>query len=206
MKKKDNISRYIKEELNQRELNPSHDSWNRIQARMDVIPTTKNSNYKWWLSAAVFFIFTLSTTIYLFTNKKEQNIPNTDFVKNEVNIDTAKQNLDHHTNYSTNNTLATNEKNNVEIISTIEIEKKNTNNELAKTKEKKDSTVNNKSELKAIIEQKKNLVAANKLDSIKKTKKENNYVDPDMLLYSIENKENIKESNKSRVVSIDVKK
>lgn len=206
MKKKGNISRYIKEELNQRELNPSHDSWNRIQARMDVIPTTKKSNYKWWLSAAVFFIFTLSTTIYLFTNKKEQNIPNTDFVRNDIHIDTATQNVDR-TNYSTNNTLATNEKNNVESISTIEIEKKNTNNsELAKTKEKKDSAINNKSELKAIIEQKKNLIAANKLDSIKKAKKENNYVDPDMLLYSIENKENIKESNKSRVVSIDVKK
>ena len=71
---------------------------------------------------------------------------------------------------------------------------------------KKTSPVAEKKE--AVVEDlvpKRTLVANSGSDSIKNNKKKKNFVDPNMLLYSIENKENLKESNQSRVVSVGFK-
>ena len=82
MKKKDNISNYIKEDLEKRELNPSRDAWDRIQARMDVSPPVQKSNFKWWLSVAVVAMFMVSASVYLFVNhQKETEITSQDFIK-----------------------------------------------------------------------------------------------------------------------------
>ena len=67
---------------------------------------------------------------------------------------------------------------------------------------KSTSVVEKKEIIKENLVPKQSFVASNSLDSIKKLKKKKNFVDPNMLLYSIENKENLKESNQSRVVSI----
>ncbi|MEG0188926.1 MAG: hypothetical protein RR668_09715, partial [Algoriella sp.] len=64
------------------------------------------------------------------------------------------------------------------------------------------SVTEKKEIIKENLVPKQSFVANNSLDSIKKLKKKKNFVDPNMLLYSIENKENLKESNQSRVVSI----
>ena len=61
-----------------------------------------------------------------------------------------------------------------------------------------------KEEIKDDLVPKRTLVSNNS-DSIKINKKKKNFVDPNMLLYSIENKENLKESNQSRVVSVGFK-
>ena len=70
---------------------------------------------------------------------------------------------------------------------------------------KKEAIAEKKEELKSEAQPKKNIAANTTLDSVKVNKKKKNFVDPNMLLYSIENKENLKESNQSRVVSIGFK-
>ena len=72
MKKKDNLSAYIHQELEQRELHPSHDTWNRIEARMNVAPIQQKQTNKWWLSAAIVVFFT-AFSVYFFVNDSTQN-------------------------------------------------------------------------------------------------------------------------------------
>ena len=216
MKKKDNISKHIFNELEQRELNPSHDAWDRIQARMDVAPIQQSqSNFKWWLSAAVVAIFTVSTSVYLYINQTDANVEAVNQpVQNTVDssISNHDEIVDKHTDE-----LANNEKNDsaakIEQVQPktekqvvqkgkVQIAVNKEMNQVELSIPKSISVTEKKEIIKEDLIPKKSFVANNSLDSIKKLKKKKNFVDPNMLLYSIENKENLKESNQSRVVSI----
>ena len=216
MKKKDNISKHIFNELEQRELNPSHDAWDRIQARMDVAPIQQSqSNFKWWLSAAVVAIFTVSTSVYLYINQTDANVEAVNQpVQNTVDssISNHDEIVDKHTDE-----LANNEKNDsatkIEQVQPktekqvvqkgkVQIAVNKEMNQVELSIPKSTSVVEKKEIIKENLVPKQSFVANNSLDSIKKLKKKKNFVDPNMLLYSIENKENLKESNQSRVVSI----
>ena len=216
MKKKDNISKHIFNELEQRELNPSHDAWDRIQARMDVTPIQQSqSNFKWWLSAAVVAIFTVSTSVYLYINQTDANVEAVNQpVQNTVDssISNHDEIVDKHTDE-----LANNEKNDsatkIEQVQPktekqvvqkgkVQIAVNKEMNQVELSIPKSTSVVEKKEIIKENLVPKQSFVASNSLDSIKKLKKKKNFVDPNMLLYSIENKENLKESNQSRVVSI----
>ena len=216
MKKKDNISKHIFNELEQRELNPSHDAWDRIQARMDVAPIQQSqSNFKWWLSAAVVAIFTVSTSVYLYINQTDANVEAVNQpVQNTVDssISNHDEIVDKHTDE-----LANNEKNDsatkIEQVQPktekqvvqkgkVQIAVNKEMNQVELSIPKAASVTDKKEIIKEDLIPKKSFVANNSLDSIKKLKKKKNFVDPNMLLYSTENKENLKESNQSRVVSI----
>ena len=216
MKKKDNISKHIFNELEQRELNPSHDAWDRIQARMDVAPIQQSqSNFKWWLSAAVVAIFTVSTSVYLYINQTDANVEAVNQpVQNTVDssISNHDEIVDKHTDE-----LANNEKNDsatkIEQVQPktekqvvqkgkVQIAVNKEMNQVELSIPKSISVTEKKEIIKENLVPKQSFVASNSLDSIKKLKKKKNFVDPNMLLYSIENKENLKESNQSRVVSI----
>ena len=222
MKKKDNISNYIKEDLEKRELNPSRDSWDRIQARMDVAPPVQKSNFKWWLSVAVVAMFMVSASVYLFVNHQKETEITTDFVKNtdQKIIDSVKHNTETISD-STEHILANNEKvdssKEVEAVAPkeekqvvqkgkVQVAVNKETQQIELSLPKKTSPVAEKKE--AVVEDlvpKRTLVANSGSDSIKNNKKKKNFVDPNMLLYSIENKENLKESNQSRVVSVGFK-
>ena len=216
MKKKDNISKHIFNELEQRELNPSHDAWDRIQARMDVAPIQQSqSNFKWWLSAAVVAIFIVSTSVYLYVNQTDANV---EVVHQPVQntVDSSISNHDEIVDKHTDE-LANNEKNDsatkIEQVQPktekqvvqkgkVQIAVNKEMNQVELSIPKSASVVEKKEIIKENLVPKQSFVASNSLDSIKKLKKKKNFVDPNMLLYSIENKENLKESNQSRVVSI----
>lgn len=222
MKKKDNISNYIKEDLEKRELNPSRDAWDRIQARMDVSPPVQKSNFKWWLSVAVVVMFMVSASVYLFINHQKETEITTDFVKNtdQKIIDSVKHNTETISD-STEHILANNEKvdssKEVEAVAPkeekqvvqkgkVQVAVNKETQQIELSLPKKTSPVAEKKE--AVVEDlvpKRTLVANSGSDSIKNNKKKKNFVDPNMLLYSIENKENLKESNQSRVVSVGFK-
>ncbi len=220
MKNNDKISNYIKDDLENRELNPSHDAWDRIQARMDVAPSPQKSNFKWWLSAAVVALFTVSTSIYLFTNQSKDDQPK-EFVNHQEQNNPQQIQSDSNTVHSSESILANNEKidsskKKVEIQTQEEkkpiqhgkvqvaINEESQQVEMA-FPTKKEAIVEKKEDLKSEAQPKKNIAANTTLDSVKVNKKKKNFVDPNMLLYSIENKENLKESNQSRVVSIGFK-
>ena len=216
MKKKDNISKHIFNELEQRELNPSHDAWDRIQARMDVAPIQQSqSNFKWWLSAAVVAIFIVSTSVYLYVNQTDANV---EVVHQPVQntVDSSISNHDEIVDKHTDE-LANNEKNDsatkIEQVQPktekqvvqkgkVQIAVNKEMNQVELSIPKSISVTEKKEIIKENLVPKQSFVANNSLDSIKKLKKKKNFVDPNMLLYSIENKENLKESNQSRVVSI----
>ncbi|MEG0929224.1 hypothetical protein [Algoriella sp.] len=216
MKKKDNISKHIFNELEQRELNPSHDAWDRIQARMDVAPIQQSqSNFKWWLSAAVIAIFTVSTSVYLYINQTEANVE----VVHQPMQNTVDSSISNHDEIVDKHTdeLANNEKNDsatkIEQVQPktekqvvqkgkVQIAVNKEMNQVELSIPKSISVTEKKEIIKENLVPKQSFVANNSLDSIKKLKKKKNFVDPNMLLYSIENKENLKESNQSRVVSI----
>ena len=219
MKNNDKISNYIKDDLENRELNPSHDAWDRIQARMDVAPSPQKSNYKWWLSAAVVALFTVTTSVYLFTNQSKNDEPK-ELVNHQEKSNSEKVQSDSNTIHSSESILANNEKidSSKEIEAQPQEEKKPIQhgkvqvaiNEESQQVEmafptKKEAIVEKKEDLKSEAQPKKNIAANTTLDSVKVNKKNKNFVDPNMLLYSIENKENLKESNQSRVVSIGFK-
>ena len=223
MKKKGNISDYIKSELDKQELTPSHDAWDRLQARMDVaVPVQEKSNFKWWLSAAVVAVFTVSTSVFLFINHSDEQEISNKFSTNAVQH--LKDTINSENNIEAGHTehlFANNEQKDTTKQQTVtpkNNEKQvvmNGNVQIAVNKEsqqfelsipnKKETVTEKKEALKKEDIQKKAMLASNTLDSIKKAKKKKNFVDPNMLLYSIENKENLKESNQSRVVSIDIK-
>ena len=220
MKNNDKISNYIKNDLENRELKPSHDAWDRIQARMDVAPSPQKSNYKWWLSAAVVALFTVSTSIYLFSNQSKDDQPK-EFVNHQEQNNPQQIQSDSNTVHSSESILANNEKidsSKKEVEIQTQEEKKPIQhgkvqvaiNEESQQVEmafptKKEPIVEKKEDLKSEAQPKKNIAANTTLDSVKVNKKKKNFVDPNMLLYSIENKENLKESNQSRVVSIGFK-
>ena len=220
MKNNDKISNYIKDDLENRELNPSHDAWDRIQARMDVAPSPQKSNFKWWLSAAVVALFTVSISIYLFSNQSKDDQPK-EFVNHQEQNNPQQIQSDSNTVHSSESILANNEKidsSKKEVEIQTQEEKKPIQhgkvqvaiNEESQQVEmafptKKEAIVEKKEDLKSEAQPKKNIAANTTLDSVKVNKKKKNFVDPNMLLYSIENKENLKESNQSRVVSIGFK-
>ena len=220
MKNNDKISNYIKDDLENRELNPSHDAWDRIQARMDVAPSPQKSNFKWWLSAAVVALFTVSTSIYLFSNQSKDDQPK-EFVNHQEQNNPQQIQSDSNTVHSSESILANNEKidsSKKEVEIQTQEEKKPIQhgkvqvaiNEESQQVEmafptKKEAIVEKKEDLKSEAQPKKNIAANTTLDSVKVNKNKKNFVDPNMLLYSIENKENLKESNQSRVVSIGFK-
>lgn len=221
MKNNDKILNYIKDDLENRELNPSHDAWDRIQARMDVAPVQQKSNLKWWLSAAVVALFTVSTSVYLFMNQTETENESKEFVNKQEQINPTQIESDSNQVHSSETVLANNEKidSSKEVTEITEKEEKKAIqhgkvqvavNEESQQVEislptKRELIAEKKEDLKVEMQQKKNLAANTTLDSVKSNKKKKNFVDPNMLLYSIENKENLKESNQSRVVSIGFK-
>ncbi|MDM1297563.1 hypothetical protein HXZ94_03480 [Empedobacter falsenii] len=219
MKNNDKISNYIKDDLENRELNPSHDAWDRIQARMDVAPSPQKSNFKWWLSAAVVALFTVSSSIYLFSNQSKDDQPK-EFVNHQEQNNPQQIQSDSNTVHSSESILANNEK--IDSSKEVEIKPQEEKKPIQHGKvqvaineesqqvemafpKKKEAIVEKKEELKSEAQPKKNIAANTTLDSVKVNKKKKNFVDPNMLLYSIENKENLKESNQSRVVSIGFK-
>ena len=219
MKNNDKISNYIKDDLENRELNPSHDAWDRIQARMDVAPSPQKSNFKWWLSAAVVALFTVSSSIYLFSNQSKDDQPK-EFVNHQEQNNPQQIQSDSNAIHSSESILANNEK--IDSSKEVEIKPQEDKkpiqhgkvqvaiNEESQQVEmafptKKEAIVEKKEDLKSEAQPKKNIAANTTLDSVKVNKKKKNFVDPNMLLYSIENKENLKESNQSRVVSIGFK-
>lgn len=221
MKNNDKISNYIKNDLENRELNPSHDAWDRIQARMDVAPVRQKSNFKWWLSVAVTTLFTVSISVYFLMNQTGTDNEPKEFVNHQEQINSTEIKSDSNKMYPSETVLANNEKidSSKEIVEVPQQEEKKAIqhgkvqvaiNEESQQVEislptKKEAVIEKKEDLKVETQTKRGFVANSTLDSVKVNKKKKNFVDPNMLLYSIENKENLKEQNQSRVVSVGFK-
>ncbi|WP_188360522.1 hypothetical protein [Flavobacterium orientale] len=91
-----NIEKQIKEKLSQREIQPSANAWDRLDAMLSVEEQKPKRNYKWLSIAAVFVGFTV-IGIFMMNkeNSNENVIPSNpvvlenemETIKNEIRID-----------------------------------------------------------------------------------------------------------------------
>ncbi|WP_322971578.1 hypothetical protein [Faecalibacter sp. LW9] len=212
---------YIQSEINQKEVEPSHDAWDRIQARMEnqaPVVVIEKSSKKWWAIAAAVIGLAVCTTVY-FSMNNETNVPQ---IVNESAVPEIKNSSE----TSPQEHSATEILNQIEEIDNREMveSKSNPTSSPQPMKEEKEQMVSNQNSDPNITEelqqqsiQKPALATGLKpvpqqmvtnLDTVKVKKKKGNYVDPNMLLYSIENKEALKETQKekTRVAVIDLNK
>lgn len=215
---------YIQSEINQKEVEPSHDAFDRIQARLGnqqkVVP--QESTSKWWAIAATVVGLAVCTTVYfLQDNSSNQSIQltqqentNQPIIEDDSDVNELEKEINQ-TELATNSkeqsvpTKSTNSNHPTEEV----IEKSSTelaNNTPIQTEYQEVNVSVSKIEkptLASGFKQNQKQLATN-LDTVKVNKKKGNYVDPNMLLYSIENKDALKETNnqRSRVAVIDLNK
>lgn len=212
---------YIQSEINQKEVEPSHDAWGRIQARMEnqaPAVVIEKSSKKWWAIAAAVIGLAVCTTVY-FSMNNETNVPQ---IVNESTVPEIKNSSE----TSPQEHSATEILNQIDDFQDTEMveSKSNPTSSPHPMKEEKEQMVSNQNSESNITEQpqqqsiQKPALAtglkpvpqqmATNLDTVKVKKKKGNYVDPSMLLYSIENKEALKETQKekTRVAVIDLNK
>ena len=209
----------IKKQLEHRELEVSENAWDKLAQMMDEdSPTQKGvgeskfSKRKLWIPVSIAASILLFFTVYMVTNHPDSTVPSN--LSPDIVSENPKEKLE------------PNEIQPVELADGIETEneslvlektpshthkiqvKAEENKVQLKTKEatfaleEKPETKENKPE---IFEQK--LELALQADSVAKPKEKKKYVDPEMLLYSIENNQSVKQNNsESRLVIIDFNK
>ena len=215
---------YIQSEINQKEVEPSHDAFDRIQARLgnqqEIVP--QKSATKWWAVAATVIGLAVCTTIYFTQNNSsdqavqftQQDDVHPSAVEDENSVvetsiqdqqmiladATSKESVPVKSNESAQSTEEVIEKASPEIANTTPTQNVEVEKNVVSPKIEKPALANG-------LKQNPTQLATN-LDTVKVNKKKGNYVDPNMLLYSIENKEAIKETNnqRSRVAVIDLNK
>lgn len=215
------FKQYIQSEINQKEVEPSHDAWDRIQARMEnqaPAVVIEKSSKKWWAIAAAVIGLAVCTTVY-FSMNNETNVPQ---IVNESTVPEIKNSSEtspqEHSATEILNQIE--EIDNTEMVEsksnpttspqTMEVEKEqmvsNLNSESKITEQPQQQSIQ-KSALASGLKPTPQQMATN-LDTVKMKKNKGNYVDPSMLLYSIENKEALKETQKekTRVAVIDLNK
>lgn len=211
---------YIQSEINQKEVEPSHDAWDRIQARMQNQPEVveETSTKKWWAIVAAIIGLAVCTTVF-FTNQKTtevQDITHQNTGKPNENPSTQNSTIEieegaievtEDVKYVDAKSSISNEKNPVKSSTQMANLSNQTFTEVEKLEVPKVTV--DKIETPSLANGLKQTQLVSNLDTVKvNPKKKGNYVDPNMLLYSIENKESLKESNnqKSRVAVIDLNK
>jgi hypothetical protein len=186
------IDTKIKEQLGSREIKPTGQAWDRLDAMLSVAENKKKKNYSWIYIAASFILFSSVGFWFYNQNNEEIIIKNNNVVTNDSAIDTLK----------TKNNIKENEifvnKKGVRLVEN--------NNEYEQKREQISSTViktNETIKVKKTEEQKSKLLAENKKAEIKVeeitiTNETNKYVTAELLLASVENR-NIEKKQLNKV-------
>lgn len=186
------IDTKIKEQLGSREIKPTGQAWDRLDAMLSVAENKKKKNYSWIYIAASFILF--SSVGFWFYNQNNEKIiiKNNNVVTNDSAIDTLQTK-----NNRKENEIFVNEK----AVRLVE-----NNNELVQKREQLSSTViktNETIKVKKTEEQKSKLLAENKKAEIKVeeitiTNETNKYITAELLLAAVENR-NIEKKQLNKV-------
>ncbi|MBW7869488.1 MAG: hypothetical protein H3C39_00330 [Flavobacteriia bacterium] len=203
---KTGLDKEIKKQLNEREIQPSADAWQKLEGILDEQTGTKKSGRKIFLiliSAAASVLLIVGLLLFV---KSENETPNieSNFVQTEEPLKEEIQS-DQTETIETEEPVLVNsnpEINNQKVPKekTIKIQKPEIPQEVAIEKIEEPKLE------KPIVEEVKPMIAQQN-DSVQKPKKKTDYTDPNMLLYSIEHNQSVKqdESN-SKLVIIDFNK
>lgn len=186
------IDTKIREKVGSREIKPSDNGWDRLNAMLSVTEKKKKKNYSWLYVAATAAVFFTIGFWFFNQNGKEVIINNNNVVSKDNTIDTLKTK-----NYRINKEIFVNEKEANLVENNKELEEKN--DEITSTILKTHETI----KIKKKEEQKSNFLVENKKEGIKIdentiTKETNKYITAEILLASVENR-NIEKKPLNRV-------
>jgi hypothetical protein len=196
MKTANPIERYIKKQIDEREIAPSRDLWSEIESQT-VHKGPKRSKFNLILLAACFVLISGLGAVLFFNTEEKSEAPMAEAVK----IIPAKKENSVHPEKISSETVIINEQEKLSGIKNIspesQIEKEiPLKNDMPLSKE-------SAPELGSAVIQNQPLKMIATTDSVKVQKKR--YVDPSTLLFSVEHKEVIKKSKDgSNVATIDL--
>lgn len=203
---KTGLDKEIKKQLNEREIQPSDAAWQKLAGMLDKQNSTKKS-------ARIRFLILISTAasvllmVGLFL-----------FVKSRIEI----QNIDSNFVQTQEPLIKEIKTDQTETVETEEPVLVNSNHEIKNQKTSKDNVfkiqtteiqrevaiekIEESKTEKPIVEEVKPMIAQQN-DSVQKPKKKTDYTDPNMLLYSIEHNQSVKQNeSNSKLVIIDFNK
>ena len=205
------FNNYIKTEINQREITPSHDAFDRIQSRLSNQEKSDESFNKFKYLAIVAVVIGLLVSVTFYFN--QANNPQTTIITQQIKEDRVLPQKESGSSSSkglaivNQSVLIAQQEKKIATKPTKYVEPSTNKNSINRQVE----TINIEEKLvrEPVIENSKNTEVLANLDTLKmKNKRKQNYTDPNMLLYSIENKEALKETNnqKTKVAVIDLNK
>ena len=227
MKTKNTIENQIKSQLENREIPVSENAWDRLEAMMEedlIVKKDSKPSRKLWLPISIAASVAALIGLYFGWNELNSDVSKE---QNTVSIEKERIEKANEPNELESNVLETNS--NVEFV-----ENSNSEKTIEKIPSKPESQSEPKTEWVNLEklnakpkfemeetlfqpeiekidapekEMKQETVLALHTDSVSSPKSKPNYVDPEMLLYSIENNQAVQEKNKgSRMVIIDFNK
>lgn len=215
---KTNISEHIKSELSERTLKPSENAWEKLSKMLDEEkPKAKTISFTKWkmflLAASITIFFTVLGLILIQQpaaentiqvvgseiNSNEVNVINPEIIPEEIHPKEIKVNSNPNSEKTEVLLVVNSVKTETQKKSVQETESPQT----VLLQEKTESTT----QLSEIQNQEEIAAVTNPETELKPEKKKTNFVNPDMLLYSVENNQAITESNSNtRLVLFDFNK
>ena len=206
---KTNFEKNIKNQLKNREIDVSENAWERLNEMMKDDQSTEKKKYKLWIPMSIAASLAIIFGTFWWMNQSNQQIPEEIFQPNivqisndEISNDSVEKSID------AIDKIKTSEK----IASTTEFEIQKNEVEIEPITEEivanQEVSVETKMELNDSMTFQENPSEWAQVDVSEEKEVEKNYVNPEMLLYSIENNQVIQEvqTNRSRMVIVDFNK
>lgn len=206
---KTNFEKNIKNQLNNREIDVSENAWERLNEMMKDDQSTEKKKFKLWIPMSIAASLALIFGTFWWMNQSDQQIPEQIYQPNIVQISN-----DEISNDSIEKSIDATDKPKIsqKIASTTEFEIQKNEVEIEPITEEvvanQEVSVETKMELNDSMTFQENPSEWAQVDVSEEKEVEKKYVNPEMLLYSIENNQVIQEvqTNRSRMVIVDFNK
>lgn len=205
---KTNFEKNIKNQLKNREIDVSENAWERLNEMMKDDQSTEKKKFKLWIPMSIASSLALIFGTFWWMNQSDQQIPEQIYQPNIVQISN-----DEISNDSVEKSIDRIDKNKItEEIATTEFEIQKNKVEIEPITEEivanQEVSVETKMELNDSMTFQENPSEWAQVDVSEEKEVEKKYVNPEMLLYSIENNQVIQEvqTNRSRMVIVDFNK
>lgn len=205
---KTNFEKNIKNQLQNREIDVSENAWERLNEMMKDEQSTEKKKYKLWIPMSIAASLAIIFGTFWWMNQSNQQIPEEILQPNIVQISN-----DEISNDSVEKSIDRIDKNKItEEIATTEFEIQKNKVEIEPITEKivanQEVSVETNMELNDSMTFQENPSEWAQVDVSEEKEVEKKYVNPEMLLYSIENNQVIQEvqTNRSRMVIVDFNK
>lgn len=206
---KTELEKEIKNQLSQKKIQPSLAAWGKLEKMLDQEKHAENKTKKTWMPwSVVASVVMILTVVLVFNNKPKSSVQqeiqpvvvNHETVNTEISDSQNSITRNQEVNEEAKTIITQNIANNETVVEAIE-QPRNRVTEIVAENEliESDKTENNEIQQEILIGYQK--------DSVKIIKKRPDFVDPEMLLYSVEHNQSIqKQESNSKLVIIDFNK